>query len=248
MMRKFLREQELMNSKFPDEMQEIQELIDDAVKQRGTLLQTTVDPRLFTTTAATVDGNPPEINFTKTEAEFPLPPICKTAVNAQYVRKLRHMYEYIYPNHRILHVSSFCQKFKHLLLSGCRYKSHPTDNQQASTVFAVWFDGTKRPAVIREFLSHDIMLVKENGKSERITHILAKVEWFVKHPLCTARYSSPLQIWCNDFESSLPPHANFMPVVRIQESCVSVKTVIMVSSTQKEKVNVIIPLPKSIMI
>ena len=248
MMRKFLREQKLKNSSFPEDMQEIQQLIDSAVKQKGTLLQTAVDPKLFTSIVASLDGNPQATDFSKTDAQFPLPPVWKTAVNADYVKKLRHMYEYIYPNLRILHVSSFCHTFKHLLLSGCHYQSHSTDNQQASTVFAVWFDSAKRPAVIREFLSHDITIVKENGKSERIVHVLAKIEWYVKHPLCTARYSSPLQIWSNDFEYSVPLHASFMPVARIQESCVAVKTVLMVSGRQKENVNVIISLPKATML
>ena len=128
----------------------------------------------------------------------------------------------MYPAGRILQISSFCDKFKCLFYKGCRYISNPSNYQLASTIFAQWFDDTSRPAVIREFLQHDVVVQVENGKSQRITHILALVEWYVRHPQCN-KYSKPVEVWANHFETVIPGHAYYVPVGRFQSNCVSVR-------------------------
>ena len=160
------------------------------------------------------------------------------------VRLLTKMYEMMYPATRILQTSSFCDKFKSILYKGYHYTSNSINCHQASTVFAKWFDDTSRPAVVREFLQHDVVVQTGNGKSKRITHILALVDWYARHPQCN-RYSKPVEVWANYYESIIPEHAHYVPVGRFQSSCVSVKYHVPLLRHQQEKVNVIIPLPRS---
>ena len=71
----------------------------------------------------------------------------------------------MYAARRILHITSFSDKFKHLLYKGCRYTSDFTAHQQVSTVFLQWFDNYSRPAVIWEFLQHDVVVEMNCGKA-----------------------------------------------------------------------------------
>lgn len=84
----------------------------------------------------------------------------------------------------------------------------------------------------------------ENGKSQRITHILALVEWYARHPQHN-RYSKPVEVWANHYESVIPNHAYYVPVGRFQRNCVSVGYHVPLLHHQQDKVTVIIPLPKS---
>ena len=108
-----------------------------------------------------------------------------------------------------------------------------------------WFDDSSRPAIIREFLQHDVVVKMENGKSQKITYLIALVEWYARHPQCN-RYSKPVEVWANHFESIIPEHAFYVPVGRFESNCVSVKYHVPVLRHQQEKVYVIIPLPNSV--
>ena len=244
MMRKILREKDLRRTLFPDGMAEFRQLLVDNEKQRGTLGETSVHAQLFTSMIQCEMGNPADVNLSKTVAQVPLPPIKRNAIDSSEFQLLEKTYEKMHPAGRILQISSFCDKFKCLFYKGCRYISNPSNYQLASTIFAQWFDDTSRPAVIREFLQHDVVVQVENGKSQRITHVLALVEWYVRHPQCN-KYSKPVEVWANHFETVIPGHAYYVPVGRFQSNCVSVRHHVPILRHQQEKVNVIIPLPKS---
>ena len=119
----------------------------------------------------------------------------------------------MYAGGRIIHVSSFCDKFKHLLYKGYCYTAVSACNKQASTVIRQWFDDSSRPAIIRDFQQHDVIIRMENGKSQKITHLLALVEWYARHPQFN-RYSKLVEVWANHFESVIPEHAFYVPVER----------------------------------
>ena len=78
--------------------------------------------------------------------------------------------------------------------------------KQHPSFFAQWFDDSSRPAIIREFLQHDVVVKMESGKSQRVTHLLALVEWHARHPQRN-RYSKSVEVWPNYFESIIPEHA-----------------------------------------
>jgi len=79
--------------------------------------------------------------------------------------KLQKTYGRMCAARRILHIPSFCDKFKHLLYKDCRYTSDFTAHQQVSTVFLQWFDDYSGPAVIPEFLQHDVVVEMGNSHS-----------------------------------------------------------------------------------
>lgn len=244
-MRKFIREKELKRAIFPGGMEEFQQLLDYEGKQKGTLLEASVRVQQFCNMIESETGSPVNVNLSKTETQVPLPPVRRDAIESDDVRRLQKTYEAMYAGGRIIHVSSFCDKFKHLLYKGYRYTADSTCNQQASTVITQWFDDSSRPAILREFLQHDVVIKMENGKSQKITHLLALVEWYARHPQCN-RYSRPVEVWANHFESVIPEHAFYVPVGRFQSNCVSVKYQVPLLRHQQEKVYVIIPLPNSV--
>ena len=156
-------------------------------------------------------GSPGNVNLNKTKTQVPLPPIKRDAIESDDVRRLQKTYEAMYASGRIIHVSSFCDKFKYLLYKGCRYTENMACNQQASAVITQWFDDSSRSAIIRDFLQHDVVIKMENGKSQKITHHLALVEWYARHPQCN-RYSKPVEVWANHFKSVIPERAFYVPV------------------------------------
>ena len=89
---------------------------------------------------------------------------------------LKEMYKLIYACDKIRHVSSFCQSFNNLLYGGSHYRSDRSNDDSASIVTAKWLGEMKRPAIVREFMLHDVVLVDENNKAQRITHVLAYVQ------------------------------------------------------------------------
>ena len=59
-------------------------------------------------------GSPVNVNLSKTETQVPLPPIKRDPIESDDVRRLQKTNEAMYASGRIIHVSSFCDKFKHL--------------------------------------------------------------------------------------------------------------------------------------
>ena len=169
MMRKFLREKDLRRFVFPEGMDEFRRLLDHNDGQKGTLGETNVRAQLFSNMIQCETENPFEVNLSKTDAHVPLPPIKRNALEPSEVSLLTKTYEKMYPAATILKVSSFCDNFKSLLYKGYRFTSDSFNGHRALTVFAKWFDDTSRPATVRKFSQHDIVVQTDNGKSQRIT-------------------------------------------------------------------------------
>ena len=158
-MRKFIREKELKRGG----MEEFQQLLDCEGKQKRALLEASVCFQQFCNMVESETGSPVNVNLSKTETQVPLPPIKKDAIESDDVRRLQKTYKAMYAGGRIIHVSSFCDKFKHLLYKGYRCAADSACNQQPSTVITQWFDDSSRPAIIRDFLQHDVVIKMENG-------------------------------------------------------------------------------------
>ena len=111
-------------------MEEFQKLMDCEGKQKGTLLEASVRVQQFCNMVESETGSPVNVNLSKTETQVPLPPIKKDAIESDDVRRLQKTYETMYAGGRIIHVSSFCDKFKHLLYKGYRCAADSACNQQ----------------------------------------------------------------------------------------------------------------------
>ena len=192
-MRKFLRNQQLMYAEFPDGLEYLRQPLDNASKPKGTLLEMATNCKYYERMLACERGIPSNVSFEKTPT-VPLPPVKRTAMNNSDNPCLKQMYERLYPADSIRHVSTFIDSFSHLLYAGNHFRASSDCDHGASTITAQWFDNSKRPAIIRRFFLSDIVVHNENGKAQRITHTLAEVEWYKKHPQVNW-YSSPLQVW-----------------------------------------------------
>lgn len=187
----------------------------------------------------TEDGDPFLVSFEKVPNQIPLPSIKRIAIDQSDTCSLRAMYQRLYPENVVRHVSNFCDN---LLYAGSNYRANLFKNCQASTITVQWFDETKKPGVIRRLLLHKAVIEKENGKCTNISHILAEMDWYSKH-VNQHRYSNPIEVWGTDFEPH--SHKSYMPVGRMQECCVVVRHKIPLGiGSEKQTVKVIIPLPK----
>ena len=79
-MTKFLREKELMRTPFPENMEEFQQLLYCENKQKGTLLEASMGLRLFSKMMESEIGNPADVDLSQREAQVPLPPIKRDAI------------------------------------------------------------------------------------------------------------------------------------------------------------------------
>lgn len=241
-MRKFSRDRHVSAAKFPEEMAHFKQILESESKPKGTLLEMTVASEQYAEMLGLERGNPLELNFSKTKSQVPLSPLKRKALDQKKIRSLEEMYKLMYASDKIRHVSRFCQSFNRLLYAGNQYKSDFKFDDNASIITANWLDDLKRPAVIREFMLHDIILADDNNRKQKVTHVLAYVEWYTSY-LGTNIYSDPVEIWGNLFE----PYSkfSFMPVGRIQQKCIAVKGKVKSNSSQRVEINVIIPLPSA---
>jgi len=186
-------------------------------------------------------GQPFEVNLAKTSAQVPLPPMMRKAFDETKARDIREMYQLIYSNDKICHVSRFFYSFYSLLYAGNYYRSSLKDVICSSIVTAKWFDDSKRPAIIREFMKHDIIVKDENNETKTVTYILAYVEWYACYTGPNNRYYAyPLEVWADRFMNN--SKLSFLPVGRIKQKCVAVKGKVKNRLNRKESINVIIPL------
>lgn len=87
---------------------------------------------------------------------------------------------------------------------------------------------------------HDVILKVENNSQQKVTHVLAKVDWYSTYSGSNI-YSHPVETWSTVYE----PYSkfSFMPVGRFQQKCVVVRGTVKASGNRKDQVNIVIPLP-----
>jgi len=241
-MRKFLRDKFVLSAVFPEEMSHLSDVLNNSIQTEGTLLEMSTRSELFSDLIISLElPNPTEISYSQTSAQVPLAPFKRKALDRIEVENLKEMYQIMYDNVR--HVSYFYKSFKRLFYAGYYYHADSKNDSNASIVNAKWLDESKRPAIIRGFMIHDVVVEKQNGKSQKITHVLADVEWYAKYH-GTNICSSPLEMWSSKFE--VYSSFCYMPVCRIQQKCVAVEASFKRSNNVRDNLNVIIPLPSAI--
>lgn len=144
--------------------------------------------------------------------------------DATQLENLRHLYSNMYSTPEVdIHVNSSYQKYKSLTVCG---KVLWSPSHSSSLVMAKWdskyFGSTSsnislevsRPLQVQFFVKHPIVI-----NSKILTHILAKVNWFKKHPL-HEEYGKPITVWHYDlFESS--GIYDIIPIQFIQKRTIS---------------------------
>lgn len=143
------------------------------------------------------------------------------------------MYQTLLPEYQVTAAQRLCDSFSRVRINGtiCRSSSN-------SGILANWLGGEYRPGRVRRFLGHDVFVKNGQGKRQKLSFVLAEVEWFKNHPKRNW-FPAPLEVWCNDFENH--SEMSFIPVHKIQRQCLTVQYKVNLDYG-REKVTVTIPL------
>ena len=143
---------------------------------------------------------------------------------------LTHMYNVIYPNGDITHISRFYKQFKSLVVNGEEFISLSSRSQRSSAIIAHWATvigridtmgcGNPRVGLIKYFIRHTIKL-KVDSADKKIDSLLARVKWFEEHPRRNYFYQSV--VVCGKLFSG-DSYATFIPVSRIMGRCTITQT------------------------
>ena len=172
-MRKFLRDNELLQIQFPEEHSHFKELL--SVSQTGSVGEV----------------NMPCHSIDNLEI-IPHPPIKCVALNAEDSSHTTTMYQDIYPNSQI-NVLRLCDSYSRAQIGGRVIRC--TNN---GCVYAQFLDGEERPCKVKRFLKNDVV-IKRDGKKKKVTHVIAEVQWLQRHPEKTW-CPAPVQVWSVHFE------------------------------------------------
>ena len=147
--------------------------------------------------------------------------------DASQLQNLRHLYSNMYSTPEVeIYVNSSFQKYKSLTVSGKILGSFRSPSHSSSLVMARWnskcFGSNSsnvsqvvcRPLQIQFFVKHPIVINKK-----LYTHILARVNWFKKHPL-QEEYGKPVTVWHHDLFESSGIH-DIIPIQLLQMRTVS---------------------------
>lgn len=156
-MRRFLRDVELRIMDFPDEHKQFRCLLSATATQTGTVGEM--------------------LNEEQSETIVPLPPLKRIALNDDDHSKLTEMYKTMLPNCEIVSTQRLCDSFSRVQISGAIYRC-----SRNYGVLAKWFNGECRPGRVCRFLTHDVVVKQGRGKRQKLTFVLAEVDWLKTHP------------------------------------------------------------------
>lgn len=156
-MRRFLRDVELRIMDFPDEHKQFRCLLSATATQTGTVGEM--------------------LNEEQSETIVPLPPVKRIALNDDDHSKLTEMYKTMLPNCEIVSTQRLCDSFSRVQISGAIYRC-----SRNYGVLAKWFNGECRPGRVCRFLTHDVVVKQGRGKRQKLTFVLAEVDWLKTHP------------------------------------------------------------------
>ena len=212
-MLRFLQDIELRMMDFPNEHKQFQCLLSATATQTGTLGEM--------------------LNETQSGTIVPLPPVKRIALNDDDHSKLTEMYKTLLPNCEVVSTQRLCDRFSRVQISGAIHRC-----SRNYGVLAKWFNGECRPGKVCRFLTNDVVVKQGQGKRQKLTFVLAEVDWFKAHPERNW-FPDPLEVWCTDFESH--SEMSFIPAQRIHSQCLTVQYKVKFNYG-REKVVVTIPL------
>lgn len=216
-MRRFLRDIELRVMDYPDGHEEFRCLLSTSVTQTSTVAEM--------------------VNEDQREVIVPLPPVKRIALSEDDTANLTEMYKTLLPNCEIVSCQRLCDCFSRAQISGAINRCG-----NSCGVVATWYNGECRPGRLRRFLTHDVVVKNERGKRQKLTYVLAEVDWFKAHPE-RHWFADPLEAWCTQFESS--SQYSFIPILKVHSRCLTIHHKVKFNYG-REKVVVTIPLIISI--
>ena len=128
----------------------------------------------------------------------------------------KEMYKTLPPNCEVVSTQRLCDSFSRVQISGAIYRC-----SRNYGVLAEWFNGECRPGRVCRFLTHDVVVKQDRSKRQKLTFVLAEVDWFKAHPERNW-FPDSLKVWCTDFESH-SAEMSFIPAQRIHSQCLTVQ-------------------------
>ncbi|XP_077996898.1 uncharacterized protein LOC144450190 isoform X2 [Glandiceps talaboti] len=199
------------------------------------------------------------ISFCEDDMQKPLPPIKPSALDQEDVEMLKAMYDVLYPSGSVRVVIRLIETFRRVLQGGQLYYSSLSRDHSLHVV-AQWFKKSEfsglpeidpscdRDCVgfIVELFRSEIILLTQERKSRKVSHIIARVKWLKRHPKYNF-FGGDTTVWYPDIETMT--EAQFIPLERIQSRCAMTVSQVQFpyqlggkQQMLREKVAVVIPL------
>ena len=175
-----------------------------------------------------------------------LPPFYSGMLTSNELHKLKAVYTYIYPDMNITHFSPFYISAKKCDMAEELFTTCNT-RERSSVIAAYWpvesltdpLEKDLQVGIITQFLKHKIS-VKIPDKTEELTHIFCRINWFIKHN--QERYYGSSALLCKDITYA-ESACSFIPIQRIACRCAYGRLdVVIPPYCTSEKVFVAIPI------
>ena len=233
-MRRFIRDNIVMNTDYPEEYQNIfQPLLHELLQntgQRGTIKDTLTNEIIKNIHYASRNTDYRDLPWY--DLSMTIVPMNESVYTLNEVEHicLKQMYQKIFPNNfEEITVPHSARKLSDVMLFGDHFGSGIPRSKRSSFVTAFWCGAsgevqdfntmylTPRPGKVSFYIRHAVIV-----NNERYEHILACVEWYLpcSEPMKNF-YGKPVELWKNNlFE--LHKSAKFMPIQRIKSKFVHV--------------------------
>ena len=226
-MRKFLRDNQLFDMDLPaDYFEEMAPIIRREKLDRGSMFETTVDPKLVLYSMTYASSNLSNLLDWQCDLELyqlRLPRQLKLFTDFE-IKHLQQMYKVLYYNAadtNLLEVPKSYSRYKSFVIAGELWGSELIRSERASHVMAPWvgYDGkiltnssaVPRPGKVEHYILHNPII---NGVCK--PHLLAKVKWYQGvHVEARQSYGKPVELWCKDLYEIEGP-ATYIPVQRFR--------------------------------
>ena len=151
----------------------------------------------------------------------PIGPMTEHALPDEPMEKVKAMYDIIFKNHKVTHVSRLCRRFVRVKLAGTLYSSKKARTDRNSYICAYWLgDDDKsvnteticRPGCVQYYIKQNVIL----DYNTSVTMYLANVHWYATHPE-KYYFLSPNTLWYPDYVPL--SEASFMPISRMACRC-----------------------------
>ena len=226
LMRKFLREQQILSIDTPSEAQDVFNVPNYNSHCSGSLLESFSDPynetilKLQSLARCDING---EHDFSLSESDSYiqlLPPIREGVLTTSQKAKLLDVYKFLYPDINISHFSSFFEHSRCCVMAKEMFTT-ASSKERSSVVMAVWptesFSDNMEKQVgrIQQIIHHTITIFC-SGKLEKRHHIFCFMEWYIKHS--QENWYGTSATMCTNIrytESS----CSYLPIQRISDRC-----------------------------
>ena len=189
LMRKFLREQQILSVDMPSEADDMLNVLNPHCS--GSLLESCFDPynetilKLQSLASCNINGEHDfSLSLSDTYIEL-LPPKCEGVLTTSQKEKLQDVYRFLYPNVNFLHFSSFYEHSRRCIMAKEMFTISRA-KERSSVVMAVWptenlsDDRHMQVGRIQRIIRHCTKIFHSGSLEER-HHVFCIMDWYIKH-------------------------------------------------------------------